>query len=385
MSFSFLSFSWFLLLSSVILSAAPEQTTRRPAGTARAAAPETFTQLAQQAAEAKDRNDLEAAVRLYGSAVKLRPTWAEGWWFLGTIHYERDQYADCRTAFERFVKLQSNAPPAYAMLGLCQYQLREYAPAFSNLVKSEQYGLKLDSALGRVVTYHQALLLIAQENYERALFLLKELAGAQGDRPEVRAAMGIAAMRKPLLPKQVPERERAVALRLGEAIMLAHQRRPAEAKGAFEEVIAANESMPNIRYTYGTYLLGLDTDMAVEQWKAELKLDPRHLPSLVSLAMTLLTLGKTDEARSFAKQAVEVDPNHFTTRLAAGRAALQAESYAEAVKHLEIAVKLADDSPQARLALASAYAKVGRKQEAEAQRAVFKAMQAKLQSGQQRN
>ena len=71
--------------------------------------PATFSDLSARAQQAyKAQNDAEAK-RLFTAAVKLRPTWTEGWWALGMINYQQDQYADCRDSLKQMVKLAPKA------------------------------------------------------------------------------------------------------------------------------------------------------------------------------------------------------------------------------------------------------------------------------------
>src|SRR5215470_5439733 len=54
---------------------------------------QTFQQLSEQAAKASEENRLGEAAMLYRKALALRPGWAEGWWSLGTLQYDQNQYA----------------------------------------------------------------------------------------------------------------------------------------------------------------------------------------------------------------------------------------------------------------------------------------------------
>ena len=55
-----------------------------------AAAPAAFDRISKAATEARARNRVEDAIGLYRQAVKLRPSWAEGWWFLGELLYDQN-------------------------------------------------------------------------------------------------------------------------------------------------------------------------------------------------------------------------------------------------------------------------------------------------------
>jgi predicted Zn-dependent protease len=73
----------------------------------------------------------------------------------------------------------------------------------------------------------------------------------------------------------------------------------------------------------------------------------------------------------FAEQAVQHDPTSFPARNALGRLLLELEQTDRAIKELETGVKLAPDSPEMRFALARAYSRAGRKNEATKERAEF--------------
>src|SRR5262245_42933476 len=67
----------------------------------RPASPGEFDQVANRAEEAKNANRIEEAIELYRKALSLRSRWAEGWWYLGTLLYERDAFADAAVALSK--------------------------------------------------------------------------------------------------------------------------------------------------------------------------------------------------------------------------------------------------------------------------------------------
>ena len=60
---------------------------------------------------------------------------------------------------------------------------------------------------------------------------------------------------------------------------------------------------------------------------------------------------------------MKASPEDFSTHIALGRAWLAKENPARAAAELEVAVKLAPASPDARFSLASAYSRLGRKED----------------------
>jgi tetratricopeptide (TPR) repeat protein len=89
---------WIALLWGVFALALPLFSAQnRPARTA------DFAALSTQANAARDNNQLDQAATLYKRALALRPQWTEGWWSLGAIQYDRNQYADAARAFQALV------------------------------------------------------------------------------------------------------------------------------------------------------------------------------------------------------------------------------------------------------------------------------------------
>ena len=66
-----------------------------------------------------------------------------------------------------------------------------------------------------------------------------------------------------------------------------------------------------------------------------------------------------------------IEPGSFAARNALGRILLELDQTARAIQELETGMKLAPDSPETCYALARAYARAGRKQEADRARAEF--------------
>jgi tetratricopeptide (TPR) repeat protein len=355
-----------LLVAFALISVAVAEAPRSPAA--------PWAQFAARATAAREADHIDEAIALYTKALRLNPKWEEGWWFLGSLHYDRDHYRECEDAFKRFTSLNKKAGPGFVMLGLCEFQIAKYADALRHIRDGETLGLPENSPLLRAAYYHEALLVTKIENYERALFLLSLLVKDGQDDPNAVGAMGIAALRRPLFPKELPVSDRPLAMQVGNAVSLGFQRRPVQAREAFDAVVRENPKVPNLRYTYGTFLLSQDSDAAIREWKTELELSPEHLPSLVSLAFEYLTRGDAASARPYAERALKVAPDHFTSRAAIGRVLLESGDHMGAIEHLEIAAKLAADSPQVRLALATAYARAGRSAEAAREREAFAAL-----------
>jgi tetratricopeptide (TPR) repeat protein len=332
---------------------------------------EGFPVLAERAARAREEGRLEEAVAAYRQALRQRPSWTEGLWYLGATLYELDRYAEAREPFRRLLALEPKAGPAHALLGLCLYQTGDYELALAHLRQARALGFAANPQLERVALYHLALLLNKYEHFEESLFVLAGLAQQGLDSAALAEAAGIAALRRPLLPPEVPAADRELVRLAGRAAYAAGARRPHEAEQAFRELLARYPNAANVHYLYGSFLLGSRPEEAVKELLRELDISPNHLPALVALALELQKQGRPEEGLPYARQAAAAYPRSFAAQNALGRLLVETGALEEGIAALERARELAPDSVQTRFALSSAYAKAGRKQDAERERREF--------------
>jgi tetratricopeptide (TPR) repeat protein len=344
---------------------------------------ETFDDLARRADAARAHDQLQQAVSLYQKALHLKPTWADGWWSLGTIFYDADQYAGCAQAFTRFVALKPEVGPAQALLGLCEFEERKYDVALRHLFRAQELGFAGNEQIRNVALYHTALALIVTRNFEKAQEELAKLVAGAPATPLVRTAAGLAALRKPLLPSEIPEPDRALVVRMGEAMSAQLERRPNDASRLFEAILTDYPKAPEVHYVYGSILLNSNPTAGLALLKTELEISPQHVPALAAIAYEYLKEGNPSSALSYAERASHLAPADFAARVAYGRALLELGKISEAIQELEVAVQLAPSSPHARFALATAYSRAGRQEDAERERKEFSRLQKLIDSGRQ--
>ena len=336
-----------------------------------ASPPQAFPQISAQANQAREANQLDQAVRLYGQALQLNPRWTEGWWWLGTLHYDKDQYPQCRDAFRHFVGLDPKSPPGHAMLGLCEFQTKDFGAALTHLERAWSLGLPIEQQLTLVSLYHIVLLQTRTGNFERALQISRLLVRKDPNQAKIIAAAGIAALRRPIFPQELPVDDRDLAMKLGAAALGLGDRPIEESYRLFEELIASYPNTPNIHYSFALILLANEPDRGVAELKSELQLNPDHLPANASLAFEYLKRGDPQSALPYAERAAKIAPGNFAARNAYGRALVELGNLGPGIKELETAVKLAPDSPQVHYSLGQAYAKAGRKEDAARERSEF--------------
>ena len=336
--------------------------------------------IAAKAAEARLSGNLDAALKLYREGVTTQPQWAEGWYFLGTMHYERDEPKECATAMGQFVKLAPEVSNGAAILGLCLFQVQDYAAALTTLIQAERLGLTRGEALTDVASYHAALLFTKDENFERALKILNFFANREPLDPKIIEATGIATLRMGIFPSELPFEDREVVYRVGRAVLTAGNRRTADAMRQFDSIAKDFPATPNVHFAYGSLLIGADPELAIATLRKEIEIQPKHLPARVLLAIEFLNRGEPAMALSLGEEAVALAPSNFTSHVVLGRAlAESATDLPRGITELEYAVKLEPTSPQVRIALASAYAKAGRVKEAAQERAEFQRLKKVLE------
>jgi tetratricopeptide (TPR) repeat protein len=346
------------------------QTPRKAPGRAAAANPE-FEKLIAAATTARQEERWQDAIGLYAKAVKMKPSYVEGFWYQGTAYYSLDDYPHCRDAFADVIRLAPKNGAAYAFLGLCEFGLKEYDRSLQFLLMSRQLGVGDTQDLGNIARYHAAILMTRMEQYEQALETLGEFAALGDDNPRVIEAMGAATLRMPMLPPEIPPDRREMVLMAGRASYMMATRNTASAGQAFEAVAARYPETPNVHYAYGVYLLQEQPDKALEEFKRELELQPGHAYSLMQIAYEYLKRGDAAAALPWAQQAVAAAPKVFTSHKALGQALLETGDVDGSIKELETGVTLAPQSPGLHFTLARAYQRAGRMDDAARERAEF--------------
>lgn len=341
----------------------------------------SFEALSKQAEQAQAEQRLDDAIPLFQNALKMKPDWDEGWWSLGSLTYDKDRYSDCAAAFKRLAALHPDSAPAWTMLGLCEYGLRDFDTALGSFQRAEKLKFQEPHELSRTAQLHYALVLIKTGSFEKAITILTDLTRFDSKTGEVVVAAGIAGLRKPWLPPEVPEGDRDKVTKLGDAMASAMEQDYKSAIPKFEAAAAAYPNEPNMHFRFGAYLLVNQPERGIEELKKTLELDPNHLLALLGLAAVYTIRGDVGQAQAYAERAVKVNPNEYGPHVVLGRALLAGDDPAGAAKELERAVALEPRNPDARFSLASAYSRLGRKQDALREQNEFKRLKQTAESG----
>ncbi len=225
--------------------------------------------------------------------------------------------------------------------------------------------------IASVVRYHSAILMTRTEEFEAAYEALQQLVFQENTSPKVIEALGLSILRMPFLPSEYPPGKRELVLLAGRAAYAMADRRAEDADRLFQELVSRYPEESSVHYAYGVFLLGGDPGKALQYFHRELMTDPRHVPSLLQIALEYLRQGKHEDALPLAEKAHALAPDFFTCRKVLGRIFLEMGETERAIQELERGVELAPDDHEMHFALSRAYARAGRKEDAGRERREF--------------
>jgi len=344
-----------------------------------ATVPSRFEIIAQQAELARTQDRVPEAIRLYREGTQLRPSWADGWWYLGSLLYDQDRFEEAGSAFQHLTNT-SHRGPAYAFLGLCNYENGNYEVAVREFRAWAGAGWAGSPQLVDVAVFRFALLLTRDARFFESLYLLASVAPRLGDRPELSEAMGLASLRLQYLPENYPPELRERIWLAGKAALFAAQS-PKDFARADEFASRLEKRyprQPNVHYFRGTiFTFEGNAAEAEREYREELTISHHHSPSMIALAAIDLDKANRVEAGEFARNAIQADPDNSEAHHILGRVFLEDGDFQASLNELETAKQLAPDSAGVRAHLAMVYTRLGRPREAKAESAALLALKNK--------
>ncbi|HTT64124.1 MAG TPA: tetratricopeptide repeat protein [Bryobacteraceae bacterium] len=142
-----------------------------------------------------------------------------------------------------------------------------------------------------------------------------------------------------------------------------------KAIGEYRVLLQRDPGEPGIHYRIGGLILenlgaAGKLEDAKNEFEEELKIDPRNASAQYYLGELARQQDQPAEAIEHYAMAAKLAPDFPEAQFRLGRSLLDAGKSAEAVGPLERAAKLAPDNPTVHLALATAYQRMGRKDDA---------------------
>jgi hypothetical protein len=142
-------------------------------------------------------------------------------WNQAMDDYSSARYSDAVVALKtwterRPAERKTNDGSAWAVMGLSEFELKDYDNALIHLQRGQDLGLGGSTESVRLARYDLGILLNRSGQYESAARLLAPEANSGSLASEIQFALGIALLRTPLLPEQVPPQKHGLVQSAGE-------------------------------------------------------------------------------------------------------------------------------------------------------------------------
>jgi tetratricopeptide (TPR) repeat protein len=301
-------------------------------------------------------------------------------WQQATQLFSAARYADAIPYLKSWLVSKSQDGTAWAMLGLCEFETRDYDNALLHLEKGASLGLGGSPNSVRIARYRLALLLIRNAQFDPAAALLVPEAEGNPLAPQIQFALGLALLHKKLLPNQVPSSDAPLVQTAGEISLLLHQSKYDAAFPKLQELIHKYPTTPLLHYVYGLGLASLSRyEDAEAQFNEESRISPQSALPYVQRAFVELQTRRPADALASAQRAVQLAPDSAEVHYVLGRSLLESGKYQDALQELQTAARLNPGSPEVHFNLAKAYAKLNRREDAERERATFARLNAEIE------
>jgi len=343
---------------------AAQQKTAAPGKAATAAKVSNFEQLSVAANKARDENRDDDAMVLYRQCLDLKPEWQEGRWYLSTLLYQKEHFAEAQNHLRRFVADNPQTGPAWALLGMSEFQTHQYARSLDHLERAMSLGLSGRKEMAQSVFYFVAVLRNRFEHYTDSMNLLMVLVKA-GQQPDLFVEpLGLAAMRLPFLPAEIPADRRELVRLAGQATLAIEAQRQDEAEKLFSEMLAHYPDEPGVHFLYGAYLMDQRPEDGMKEMQRELDISPSEVAARLRMAEQYLKEEKSAAALQLAQQGVALEPRNSSARLILGESLIATGDSSKGIAELEKARDESPDRVRTHWDLLRAYTAAGRPQDA---------------------
>jgi tetratricopeptide (TPR) repeat protein len=342
--------------------------------TAHAASPDaaarTLEQIKSESSHAMTVGDLPAAAALIKQGLKIDPNWEDGLWKAGLVFYQENQFESARGYLYRLTQLDAKRGSAWALLGMCEFQLGDFQAAATHIDRGDRLGIPAKSGFRLAALLDEAIAQDNLKNFGQASELLDKIVKripveTQAERERIIAVYGYAALQKPVNAPLSPQ-QAALLHDVGAVGYVNASGDRALAKSLMEGLLKNHPQEPMLHYTYGRLLVGWQNyDAARKEFQAELAINPGNLSARLALAYLGLTTGEISEALPYAVEASKMSPNFYLSHFYLGRLLVRAGQLNEGCQQLEIASKLSPSNSDVRYNLATTYRRLGRIKDSE--------------------
>ncbi|HEU0369620.1 MAG TPA: tetratricopeptide repeat protein, partial [Candidatus Acidoferrum sp.] len=348
------------VLAAALVSFFPGSMTGQPAPAPLAqqrSESDSFEALARQATAAREEGKTDDAIRLYEAALQQNPDWTDGLWYLGTLYADAGRYGDAIPAFQKVTTAYPKLGSAWAYLGLCEFETKDFKSSLRHLQNAKQLGFAEVPGVEKVATYHLALLLNLNGQFEEAWELLASKLGRNQLAEQTKTALALALLRVPLLPDQVDPSKDALIDAAGETAGDLVEGNFDRAFLGFQQMLKTYPNTPFLHYAYGSALIFRARYAEAEaQLREEVKLTPRSALPFMRLAIIAMKQHHAQDALPMAERAVQLAPESALAHEILGRILAELGKSEQATKESEAAEKLKPEKPDIDPQVARVYA-----------------------------
>jgi len=326
--------------------------------------PKNFQQLSESAERARQENRDDEAILLYRQALKIRPDWEEGLWYLGATLYQKELFAESRDVMRQFVAESAQSAPGWAILGLGEFKTREYSRALDHMQRALSLGLSDRPELVKSVYYFVCLLRTRFEQYDDSASLMMSLVRAGKETDLYVEPLGLAALRLPLLPSEISADRRELISIAGKGTLALEARQAAEVERLYSTMAAAYPDEPGVHFLYGTFLMDLRPAEGIREMRREIEISPSHLGARLRLAEEYLREQELDLALPLAEEVIRIQPGNALGHMLLGEVLVAKGDLAKGIAELETARRASPGRVRTHWDLLRAYSSAGRTEDA---------------------
>ena len=279
---------------------------------------------------------------------------------MSSLLYNNNQHAEARNMLRRFVAFDPDLGLGWALLGMCEFPLRDYSRALDHLERAMAQGMADQNDIAQSVFYSVAVLRTRFERYDESMGLLIAMVKSGQQAAPLTEPIGLAALRLPLLPSEIPPDRQAMILKAGEATLALEAQRRDEAERLFAEMAATYPTEPGVHFLYGALLLDVRPEDGIRELKKELEVSPSNVSARLRLAEEYVKEQRPDLALPLAQEAVKLDPQRAAAHMMLGEVLVTNGDLSAGIKELETARTQAPQTVRIRWDLLRAYTTAGR-------------------------
>jgi tetratricopeptide (TPR) repeat protein len=296
---------------------------------------------------------------------------------LGVVRILQHHEIDAEKLFLRAIQKKPDFAAARAHLGLLYVQLgrpEEAVPQLREAVRLDPVRSDASAALVRILQ-DEARAAVGSGDYPKALPLLTEAEKYGPDNSDLQFELGTVELQMSLWQDAVEAFQRTLKMRADDPLALYNLGRAfmglsqfEDARQQFARYVAVLPDDASGHCALGMTLAALEHDAeARKEFERSIALAPAQTESYFRLGLIDLDARNLDEAARNLHQVLAREPKHAGALSALGRVAFEQKRYPDAIDLLQQAIAGDESSREAHYYLGLTFARVGRKEEAEAE------------------